>query len=101
MQARRLGLALVKSFPAAALGGLVMLKAIAAPFPGTPFPGIHFVPTGGIDAGNMGAYLVNRRLAAVGGSWMVKPALLAAGDWAEVSRLTREAATVAAAHRTE
>ncbi len=42
------------------LGGLAMLRAIAA-----PFPGIRFVPTGGIDAGNMGAYLGDRRVAAV------------------------------------
>jgi hypothetical protein len=32
---------------------------------------------------------------------MVRPTLLAARDWTEVSRLTRQAVTVAASHRTE
>lgn len=96
MRARRMELTLLKFFPAEALGGLEMLKAIAA-----PFPGIRFVPTGGIDAGNMGTYLGDPRVAAVGGSWMVKPPLLAARDWTEVARLAREAVAIAASHRAE
>jgi 2-dehydro-3-deoxyphosphogluconate aldolase/(4S)-4-hydroxy-2-oxoglutarate aldolase len=96
MRARQLELGIVKFFPAEALGGLAMLQAVAA-----PFPGIRFVPTGGIDAGNMGTYLRDRRVAAVGGSWMVKPSLLAAREWTEVARLAREAVAVAAAHRAE
>jgi 2-dehydro-3-deoxyphosphogluconate aldolase/(4S)-4-hydroxy-2-oxoglutarate aldolase len=96
MRARQLEVGIVKFFPAEALGGLEMLRAIAA-----PFPGIRFVPTGGIDAGNMGTYLRDRRVAAVGGSWMVNPSLLAARDWTEVARLAREAVTVAASHRAE
>ena len=91
MRARRLGLDLVKFFPAEAVGGLAMLAAIAA-----PFPGMRFVPTGGIDARNMATYLADPRVAAVGGSWMVKPPLLAARDWEAVSRLAREAVTAAA-----
>jgi 2-dehydro-3-deoxyphosphogluconate aldolase/(4S)-4-hydroxy-2-oxoglutarate aldolase len=91
MRARRLGLEIVKFFPAEAVGGMGMLTAIAA-----PFPGMRFVPTGGIDARNMGIYLADPRVVAVGGSWMVKPALLAARDWDAVSRLAREAVTAAA-----
>ncbi len=67
-----------------------MLTAIAA-----PFPGLRFVPTGGIDARNLATYLAHPLVAAVGGSWMVKPALLAARDWEAVSRLAREAVTAA------
>jgi 2-dehydro-3-deoxyphosphogluconate aldolase / (4S)-4-hydroxy-2-oxoglutarate aldolase len=92
MRARRLGLEVVKFFPAEAVGGLAMLAAIAA-----PFPGMRFVPTGGIDASNMGAWLSDPRVVAVGGSWMVKPTLLAARDWPAVTRLAREAVTAAAA----
>ena len=49
MRARRLGLDVVKFFPAEAVGGIEMLQAIAA-----PFPGLRYVPTGGIDAGQHG-----------------------------------------------
>lgn len=86
MRARRLGLEVVKFFPAEAVGGIDMLQAIAA-----PFPGLRFVPTGGIDADNMAVYLADSRVLAVGGSWMVKPALLRARDWAAVSERVREA----------
>jgi 2-dehydro-3-deoxyphosphogluconate aldolase/(4S)-4-hydroxy-2-oxoglutarate aldolase len=86
MRARRLGLDVVKFFPAEAAGGIAMLNAIAA-----PFPGLRFVPTGGIDPSNMAVYLADRRVLAVGGSWMVKPGLLRARDWAAVSAAAREA----------
>ncbi len=86
MRARRLGLDIVKFFPAEAAGGIGMLTAMAA-----PFPGMRFVPTGGIDPANMAVYLADSRVLAVGGSWMVKPALLRARDWAAVSEAAREA----------
>jgi 2-dehydro-3-deoxyphosphogluconate aldolase / (4S)-4-hydroxy-2-oxoglutarate aldolase len=91
MRARRLGLETVKFFPAQAMGGLAMLQAVAA-----PFPGLRFVPTGGIDAGNMAAWLAEPRVLAVGGSWMVKPSLLRTRDWESVSALAREAVRIAA-----
>lgn len=91
-RARRLGLDAVKFFPAEAAGGVAMLKALAA-----PFPGLRFVPTGGVDATNMDRYLADKRVLAVGGSWMVKPELLKARDWAAITTLTREA--VRAMHR--
>jgi len=51
--------------------------------------------TGGVNTGNLASYLALPSVLAVGGSWMVAPELLAAGDWAAVTRLT--AAAVAAA----
>lgn len=92
MRARRLGLEVVKFFPAEPSGGLPMIKAIAA-----PFPGLRFVPTGGVSTGNLEAYLTDPRILAVGGSWMVKPAVVRARDWAEVTSAAR--AAVAAVHR--
>lgn len=81
MHAHDLGLDTVKLFPAQAAGGVELLDALAAPFPAT-----RFVPTGGIDAEQLAAYLDRRSVLAVGGSWMVATTLLAAGDWTEVSR---------------
>jgi 2-dehydro-3-deoxyphosphogluconate aldolase/(4S)-4-hydroxy-2-oxoglutarate aldolase len=91
-RAQRLGLDTVKFFPAEAAGGIVMLRALAA-----PFPGLRFVPTGGIDAATMDQYLADPRVLAVGGSWMVRADLLRARDWLAVTALTRNA--VRAVHR--
>lgn len=80
------GLDIVKFFPAEASGGVPALKAI-----GAPYSMMRFVPTGGISEGNMRDYLALPSVVAVGGSWMVAPKLIAAGDFSEVTRLTAEA----------
>jgi 2-dehydro-3-deoxyphosphogluconate aldolase/(4S)-4-hydroxy-2-oxoglutarate aldolase len=85
-----LGLDVVKLFPAGVIGGVAAVKALAA-----PFPDLRFVPTGGISAASASEYLAQRSVLAVGGSWMVDRALVAAGDWAEVTRRTAEAVTLA------
>lgn len=81
MQALGLGLDTLKFFPAEACGGLPTVKALAA-----AFPQVRFVPTGGITAASAPAYLAHPAVAAIGGSWMVAPDLLAAGEWDEVIR---------------
>jgi len=80
------GLTILKFFPAESLGGTPMLEAMAA-----PFGGVRFVPTGGITAANLGAYLKLPAVIAVGGSWLVAPKLIAAGKFDEITRLTQEA----------
>ena len=92
MHARQQGLSVVKFFPAELSGGLAMIKAIAA-----PFPGLRFVPTGGIDTGNLEDYLVDPLIMAVGGSWMVEAKSVRAHDWPAITAATRRA--VAAVHR--
>ena len=86
MGALKAGLDTVKLFPAEPLGGLRTLRALAA-----PFPGMRFMPTGGIDAYRMAGYLADPAVLAVGGSWMATPALLQSGDYAEIRRLTADA----------
>lgn len=81
-----LGLDEVKFFPAEASGGLKTLKSLFA-----PYQGMRFMPTGGITTENMNDYLRCPQILAVGGSWMVKESLIAAGNFAEVERQTREA----------
>jgi 2-dehydro-3-deoxyphosphogluconate aldolase/(4S)-4-hydroxy-2-oxoglutarate aldolase len=85
-EALALGVSTVKLFPAEALGGIDLIRALAA-----PFPEARFVPTGGLNAENAGGYLALPQVVAIGGSWMVAPPLLAAGNWTEVERLTAEA----------
>jgi 2-dehydro-3-deoxyphosphogluconate aldolase/(4S)-4-hydroxy-2-oxoglutarate aldolase len=86
------GLDAVKFFPAEAAGGVRMIEALAA-----PFPSVRFIPTGGIGPDNVARYLAIASVAAVGGTWMVAPPMVAAGDWAGITRLTRDAVTAATA----
>lgn len=95
MAALREGLDTVKLFPAGALGGLPTLTALAA-----PFPGLRFVPTGGIGQAELAAYLRHKAVLAVGGSWIAPRALLSEGRFEEIAALAAEAvATVAAARQ--
>ena len=79
-------LPVAKFFPAAQYGGLATIKALSA-----PFPNMRFMPTGGINAGNVREYLENPKVIACGGSWMVKDALINEGKFDEIRRLTAEA----------
>lgn len=93
-RALSLGCKLLKFFPAEAAGGVAMLKALAGPYAHT---GVKFIPTGGVSSGNLADYLKLPVVAAIGGSWMVDKKLVNAGNWAEITRLTREALAAAVA----
>ena len=86
-KARRCGLRTVKFFPAEAAGGVEMIKALSG-----PYRDLKFIPTGGINGENLVDYLALKQVAACGGSWMVKSALIDSGDFAQIRRLTAEAA---------
>ncbi|MGJ5752006.1 2-dehydro-3-deoxyphosphogluconate aldolase/(4S)-4-hydroxy-2-oxoglutarate aldolase [Streptomyces puniciscabiei] len=86
MRALRAGLDTVKLFPAEPLGGMGMLKALAA-----PFPRARFLPTGGIGPEQLPGYLAHPAVLAVGGSWMATTGHLERGDYDGIRRLTAEA----------
>lgn len=81
MAAYRRGLQTVKLFPAALLGGLRAVDALAA-----PFPGVRFVPSGGVTPEDLPDYLSHPQVAAVSGSWIAPRDLLAAGRFEEIRR---------------
>jgi 2-dehydro-3-deoxyphosphogluconate aldolase/(4S)-4-hydroxy-2-oxoglutarate aldolase len=83
-----LGLSVLKHFPAEAFGGLKTLKAISA-----LYSDVKFIPTGGINAGNVVNYSEHPKVVACGGSWMVKSAYIADGQFDRISDLTLEAVT--------
>jgi 2-dehydro-3-deoxyphosphogluconate aldolase/(4S)-4-hydroxy-2-oxoglutarate aldolase len=85
-----LGLDALKFFPAEQAGGTNMLKALCA-----PYNKMKFVPTGGVNAANIGDYLAIKNVIACGGSWMVKDDLINAGDFEKITELTREAVAIA------
>lgn len=96
MQALSLGLEVLKFFPASVYGGAHAIKSFAS-----PFGGARFVPTGGVSVDNMGDYLALSNVAAVGGTWMVKPALISAGEFDRIAELSRAAVERAATLRME
>ena len=83
------GYTTMKFFPAEASGGAPALKAI-----GAPIPQITFCPTGGVSLGNAADYLRLSNVACVGGSWVAPAGMVAAGDWAGITRLAAEAAAL-------
>jgi len=83
------GLEILKFFPAEALGGIAMLKAIAA-----PYGGVRFMPTGGINQDNLADYLAQPSVHCCGGSWLVRANLISAGRFDEITQLTRDAMSV-------
>jgi 2-dehydro-3-deoxyphosphogluconate aldolase/(4S)-4-hydroxy-2-oxoglutarate aldolase len=91
-KALSLGCRTLKFFPAEQAGGVSMLKALEGPYGHT---GMRFVPTGGINAGNLRSYLERPSVAAIGGSWMVEKKLIAARDWHQIEELTRAALALA------
>jgi len=84
------GLTALKFFPAEAMGGLKTLKAISA-----PYTMVTFIPTGGINAKNVGDYLSFNKVLCCGGSWMVKGELITAHRFEEITALTKEAVEIA------
>ncbi len=85
--ARTAGFNVLKLFPAEQAGGVAMLRAL-----GAPFPDVFFCPTGGITRATAPDYLQLPNVVCVGGSWVAPRAMLAAGDWAGIEALARDAA---------
>ena len=85
-QALELGLDVVKFFPAEVYGGLPAIKALSA-----PYHMMQFMPTGGVNPQNVKEYLSFDKVLACGGTWMVKDALINAGEFDKIKEMTREA----------
>jgi len=83
------GFSVVKFFPAEPAGGISYLKALAG-----PLPALRFCPTGGIGPKNAAAYLALANVICVGGSWVAPADAVAAGDWARVTMISRQAASL-------
>lgn len=79
------GVQFVKLFPAETVGGIEMLGAL-----GAPFPTVQFMPTGGVNPGNVKSYLALPNVVACGGSWLVPGDALENGDFARIEALAKE-----------
>ena len=83
------GIDVVKFFPAEPAGGLPYIKALAG-----PYAGVRFMPTGGINLGNLGSYLACPSILACGGTWMVSEALISGRRWDEIEAICKEAVEI-------
>lgn len=91
-----LGCRVLKFFPAGALGGVAMLKSIAAPY---LHLGLRFMPTGGVSTENLASYLEYAPIVAAGGTWIAKPDDLTAGRWDEIRDRCKKACEIVASVR--
>lgn len=91
--AMAMGLNVLKFFPSELAGGLKMIKALAGPYGHT---GLRLIPTGGISEQNLEAYLAEKLVLAVGGTWLAKKESIAAGKWDEIRQNCRRAVEIVA-----
>ena len=86
MMALKHGLKVLKFFPANVYGGLGAIKALAG-----PFGGVKFIPTGGVNLQNVGEFIADSHIHAVGGSWVCPKADIAAGKFEKITELCKQA----------
>jgi 2-dehydro-3-deoxyphosphogluconate aldolase/(4S)-4-hydroxy-2-oxoglutarate aldolase len=86
------GLTTLKFFPAEPLG-MSYLKALSG-----PYRGVEFIPTGGINAVNLAAWLALPCVVACGGSWLVPSDRIRARDFDHVRREVVEAVRIIDSH---
>jgi 2-dehydro-3-deoxyphosphogluconate aldolase/(4S)-4-hydroxy-2-oxoglutarate aldolase len=80
-----LGHRLFKFFPAEASGGVKLLKAFES-----PFAGISFCPTGGINTSNASTYLALSNVSCIGGSWMIDQQSIRKSQWAQLTQSVKK-----------
>ena len=85
-----LGLRTVKFFPAGLSGGPRMLKALSS-----VFRDVEFMPTGGINAGNLKEYLAIPSVLACGGSWLTPKEAVQNQEYSIITGLARQALSIA------
>ncbi len=86
MAALKLGVNVIKFFPANVYGGLTAMKGLAA-----PFGNVTFIPTGGVNAKNIGEYAAQPYIHTVGGSWICTKEDISAGNFDKITMLCKEA----------
>ena len=91
MMANADGYHFLKLFPATAVGGINLLKALYG-----PFPDIDFCPTGGITLETAPQFLALPNVRVCGGSWLTPADAVAAKDWTRIKKLATEAGALRA-----
>jgi len=90
------GFRVAKLFPAAAIGGLALVRALQG-----PLGDLLLCPTGGIGEDDAPKYLAEKNVVAIGGSWMVKGEWLRAGRFDDVRDAARRIVAAVGAQPSE
>jgi 2-dehydro-3-deoxyphosphogluconate aldolase/(4S)-4-hydroxy-2-oxoglutarate aldolase len=85
MRAQENGAKLVKIFPCDNVGGPRYIKALKG-----PFPNAALIPTGGVNAANVGAFIAAGAFAVCAGSELVNRTALRDGNSAVITEAARE-----------
>lgn len=85
----------LKFFPAEAFGGVKTIRSLVAPFAKA---GIRIMPTGGVNPGNIKAYLSIPEVLAVGGSWIATRQQIENGEFTRIAQAAREAVALVSAN---
>ena len=85
-----LGCPVLKFFPAATQGTPVQFRTTVAPY---LHLGVQFIPLGGLTAENAPAFLQERGVLALGGSWIASTERIRNGDWASIREAARTVRT--------
>jgi len=88
-KAVKLGLKVLKFFPAELSGGIDSINLLSG-----PFPDVKFVPTGGINFKNLGTYLANKKVLACGGSYMATKDQIANGEFDAITDACKKAVDI-------
>ena len=88
-KAMELGLMHLKFFPAELMGGLQTIKQFHG-----PYPQVDFIPTSGMNFSNIGAYLSEPDILAVGGSFMAPADKVRSEDWNGIRELCEKAVKI-------
>lgn len=83
------GITEMKLFPAEAVGGTALLRAVHG-----PLPDLRFCPTGGITPRTAATYLTQPNVGCVGGSWLTPADALNRRDWDGISTLAAAASSL-------
>ena len=81
-----LGYVDLKTYPTDLLGGEKFLRAV-----GAVMPEVRLLPAGGVNEQNLASYLSEPNVFAISGSWIAHRDLVAARDFAEITRCAQRA----------
>lgn len=78
------GLSVLKFFPAESCGGVKACAGLTG-----PFQKVRFLPTGGVNYGNLSDYVSKDYIFAVGGSWLCPKEDITAGNWEKITETVK------------
>ena len=86
MGARRLGLSVVKYFPANLYGGIKGIKTLSG-----VFRDMRFLPTGGVNLDNLSEFASEKSVIAIGGSFVCTSKDIQSKNFEKITELCKEA----------